>query len=157
TVDTSRKTISHLEGGIVKKIFIHEGSMVKQGELLISLEDTQARATLELLRGQANELSATEAELKAERDNAKEILFGEALLKQKNDPNMAKILQTQMNLFEAAQKTLRGKIDILKQRKEQLNEEINSIQAQVDSETQQLKLIEEEIKSVKYLEERKLI
>ena len=32
------KTVQHLEGGIVKKIFFNSGDIVKKGELLLELE-----------------------------------------------------------------------------------------------------------------------
>lgn len=157
TVETNRKTIQHLEGGIIKKIYIRDGSKVKKGDTLIVLDDTQPRASLDLLRGQANELLATEARLLAEQENAKKITFPKRLLKDAKLAKVKKILDGQQKLFEANEKTYYGQIKILGQRETELEKEIESIDAQVKSETEQLKYIKEEVVAVEYLEKRKLI
>lgn len=157
TVDSNRKTIQHLEGGIVKELHVRDGAVVKKGDLLIRLEDTQAKASFELLRGQSIELLAAEARLKAERDNATTLTFPEILLKNKDKPEVQAIMKSQKAIFETNKRTLAGHLNILGQRKSQLEKEIESLDAQVNSETKQLKLIEEEIKAVAYLEKRKLI
>ena len=51
-VESYRKTVQHLEGGIVKTILVRDGQAVQKDEVLITLEDTQPRAQLEVLRGQ---------------------------------------------------------------------------------------------------------
>lgn len=157
TVDSSRKTIQHLEGGIIKKIYIREGSSVKKGDMLIKLDETQAKASMELLNGRRNELLAAEARLIAQRDNLQKPEFSPELTKQKDNAKVAGIMKSQVNIFNANMRSLQGHIDILKQRYSQLEKQIDSLNSQVNSESEQLKLIEEEITAVKYLEERKLI
>src|SRR6201996_9733991 len=44
TVESNRRAIQHLEGGIVRDILVEEGSRVKAGDTLVRLEDTRARA-----------------------------------------------------------------------------------------------------------------
>ncbi len=48
-LDTYRKTIQHLEGGIIDKIFVREGQAVEKGEILFHLDETQARSRIDLL------------------------------------------------------------------------------------------------------------
>ena len=43
-VESYRKTVQHLEGGIVKTILVRDGQAVQKDEVLITLEDTQPRA-----------------------------------------------------------------------------------------------------------------
>lgn len=157
TVDTNRKTIQHLEGGIVEKIYIHDGSEVKKGQLLIQLENTQAKASLDLIQGQVNESLGREARLITQRDKLPTIIFQTALMKQKNNPKVQQIIKNQKALFLADQRSFSGQMEILKQRIAQLDNEIDSLNAQVTSETKQLKLIEEEIEAVAFLEKKKLI
>ncbi|MGZ8257326.1 MAG: hypothetical protein ACXWTX_06110, partial [Gallionella sp.] len=52
TVEGYRKTVQHLEGGIVKAIYVRDGDNVVKGQVLLELEDTSSRAQLETLRGQ---------------------------------------------------------------------------------------------------------
>lgn len=157
TVDTNRKTVQHLEGGIIKKIYIREDSRVKAGDLLIKLDDTQSNASLTLLKGRTNELLAAEARLKTERDGLKKIEFPEKLLKQSKSSKVKNILKGQRNIFKASRRSVSGRIKILNQRIVQLEKEIESLNAQVTSESKQLELIEEEIVAVKFLEKKKLI
>jgi membrane fusion protein, epimerase transport system len=49
-VDGNRKSVQHLDGGIVKELRIKEGDKVKSGDVLVVLDDSQARAEYEVLR-----------------------------------------------------------------------------------------------------------
>ncbi len=77
SVDTNRKTIQHLEGGIVREILVRDGDVVAAGQPLIRLDETQARATLDLLKGRQLAATALEARLIAERDGKEEIEFSD--------------------------------------------------------------------------------
>ena len=68
-VKGSRKNIEHLEGGIVSELLVRDGDSVEQDDLLIRLDDTQARAQLEISMGQYYAVKALESRLQAERDN----------------------------------------------------------------------------------------
>lgn len=46
-IDSKRKTIQHLQGGIVKKVHVREGQMVKEGDLLLELDEATVRAQRE--------------------------------------------------------------------------------------------------------------
>lgn len=154
TVDSQRKTIQHLEGGIIKEIHIREGSKVKKGDVLITLDETQAKTRLDLVQGQINQLLATEARLAAERDNKEKVNWPQRLQQNKNNPAIDKILRVQKSLFIASQKTLQGQLKILNQRILQLQKEISSLQAQVSSGTTQLKFITHELNVTKKLAEK---
>ncbi|KTD06744.1 HlyD family type I secretion periplasmic adaptor subunit [Legionella jamestowniensis] len=156
-VQFEHKTVQHMEGGIIEKIFINEGSIVKKHTPLIKLQDTQAKTTLQLLQVQVWENLAAEARIFAELNNEKKVVFPAELLKHAANPDVQKIIQGQEKLFVAAVNSYEGQTKVLNQRIDQLNKEIASLEAQVQSETEQLKLIDEEIEAVAYLEARKLI
>ena len=69
SVASKRKTIQHLEGGIVDQIMVAEGDRVKAGQSLVRLDRTQAQANLERLRARHAAANALHSRLKAERDN----------------------------------------------------------------------------------------
>ena len=50
-VEGKRKAIQHLEGGIVSEIFVANGDLVTQGQILLSLDATRDKSELEILRG----------------------------------------------------------------------------------------------------------
>ena len=60
------KIIQHLEGGVIREIFVREGDIVETGQLLLELDDTAARAELQRLFLRRVRLSAIDARLLAE-------------------------------------------------------------------------------------------
>src|SRR5882762_579893 len=78
-VEGNRKTVQHLDGGIVKKLLVKEGERVAIGQSLIILEDTQARAAVDMLSQQSYALRTQEARLLAERDGYKSIALPDEL------------------------------------------------------------------------------
>ena len=144
TVASNRKTVQHLEGGIVKELLVEEGDAVAEGQVLIQLDDTQARARLELLRGRYDKLLATEARLEAEQAFTAGIKFPASLTSRRNKSQVAKILDTETALFEARQRSVEGRIQIFHKRIAQLNKEISGLEAQIAAEDRQLALIEDE-------------
>src|SRR5262245_30412008 len=65
-VESSRKTVKHLEGGIVSQILVNEGQQVTAGDLLIRLDATQARAKLEQLEAALRADEVIASRLRAE-------------------------------------------------------------------------------------------
>jgi HlyD family secretion protein/epimerase transport system membrane fusion protein len=154
-VDSNRKEIQHLEGGIVKEILVREGQEVKKDAVLIRLDNTTAAARQGLLKGQFISSKATEARLLAERDKAETITFPPDLLKdEKTDPEVAKNLDAQRRLFETRKETLQGQIDVLNQKARQTEEEIGGYRQQISSANRQLDLLNQEITVVRSLLEK---
>ncbi len=154
SVDTNRKTVQHLEGGIVGEIRIRDGDRVGAGQVLLRLDDTQPRATLDLLRGRQVAASALEARLIAERDGLEKITFPDWLVKERENPKSREIIDGQVNIFESRRKAVVGKTSILKQGIAQYSEEIIGLRGQIKSEDRQLELITDELKGLRYLFEK---
>lgn len=156
-VDSYKKTIQHLEGGIVKKVSVDEGSTVKQGDVLLMLDDTQARANYQLWEEQFDFLQAKKARLIAERNNAATIDFPASLTQTPNTPGAKIAMIGEIAIFKARQALLAKTFAILDERVKQINAEIESLKAQADSSNKQLLLINEETEAVASLEARHLI
>ncbi len=153
TIDTNRKTIQHLEGGIIGEILVRDGDIVAVGQALIRLEEIQSRAELELLQGRHISASAIEARLVAERDGRKEIPFPEWLLDRLEEPEVIDTVAGQMNIFASRQESLDHQTQILHKRIAQFEEEIIGLEGQIAAENVQLKLIGEESNDVRHLVE----
>ena len=154
SVDTNRKTIQHFEGGIVGEIKVRDGDKVVAGQVLIRLDDTRARATLELLRGRQVAASALEARLIAERDGKRKIAFPGWLVKARENPKSRETIGGQVNIFEARRNALVGQTSILNQGIAQYSEEINGLRGQIGSEDRQYELITDELKGLRDLFEK---
>jgi HlyD family type I secretion membrane fusion protein len=157
TVESSRNTIKHLEGGIVQNIQVVDGDKVKSGQALIVLDKTQARASHQRLLSQRNARWALESRLLAERDNQPSIKFRKEISFPKNDPNLAEILKGQRDQFYARRQTIEGQSQILAQRIAQINEEIFGLKGQIRAEDEQLRLIGEEENDVRGLVNKGLV
>ena len=151
-LDSNKKVIDHLEGGIIKEILVAEGQDVKEGQLLVRMDETAPKARMELYRGQFITAQAAEARLIAERDNLDEIQWPASLLEMKETyPDAALNLDSQQRLFESRKETLKGRIDVLGQKIKQHEEEIKGLEEQIDSGNEQLALLNEEISDVRFL------
>lgn len=144
----NHKTIQHLEGGVVDEILIREGEAVKAGEPLIKLNETAARARMELHRKQWLASKAAEARLIAERDKKEELTFPEEIQDAKNDPEVSEILESQRRLFESRVATIKSQIGLLGKQREQFRKEIGGLESQITAASRQIELLEEEIEAV---------
>jgi epimerase transport system membrane fusion protein len=127
-VKGSSKNIEHFEGGIVAELLVREGDTVAQGDLLIRLEDTQARAQLEISLTQYFAIKAREARLQAERDGLDAVAYP-PFIAESDDPRAYEVIQSQDQLFMAARNARLGQIQMLKQTIGQLGEQIKGTAA----------------------------
>ena len=155
-VETNRKTIKHLEGGIVAVIEVQDGDVVKAGQTLIRLDDTQARVTLQRLKGRTVAALALEARLIAERDGKDRIEFPSSLIANGAEAANAETLTGQLKIFTTRKAALAAQESILNQQTAQLTEEIVGLKGQIAAENTQVKLIRSEIKDVQALVDKGL-
>ncbi|TDK29672.1 HlyD family type I secretion periplasmic adaptor subunit [Rhizobium deserti] len=143
--DGSRRTVQHLEGGIIRKIMVRDGDDVAAGQVLIVLQTTQAASVYDMLMEQAQTLTATRARLLTEQAGKEEIDFSSALLTRKND-GIQVILDGQTSLFHQRRKAFHAQLDVLKDRVHQYQEQVSALQAQAKSASTQIDFIDEELK-----------
>lgn len=129
TVEGYRKTVQHLEGGIVKAIHVRDGDTISKGQVLIELDDTSSRAQLETLRGQLFSALAREARLIAERDGKSTVIYPATLTKAA-DPRAHEDMRVQDQSFAVRKRSRAGEIEILKEQRQQLLAKIEGIKAQ---------------------------
>ncbi|WP_043751250.1 HlyD family type I secretion periplasmic adaptor subunit [Imhoffiella purpurea] len=154
--ESARKTIQHLDGGIVSEIRVHEGDRVEAGNVLVRLDDTQARAQLEIARGQYLSLRAQEARLVAERDDLPDIKFPKELLSEQDDPRIREAIAGEERVFRARRTALAGEQEVLEQRAEQLQEQIRGLEVLSASKLKRIRLYQEEIVGLNKLFEKGL-
>jgi HlyD family secretion protein/epimerase transport system membrane fusion protein len=155
--DGNRKAIQHLEGGIIEKILVQDGDVVAPGDQLIVLQETEARATFEMLRNQQRTLQATLARLTAEQLLHDAVTFPAVLEETRGEPEVADILANQERLFATQQVAHETQKKILRQRIEQLGEQIRGLEAQLASAERQAAIVEEELSGKKILLEKGLL
>lgn len=110
------RTVQHLEGGIIRAIAVTEGEEVKSGQVLVSLDDTEARAQLALAQTERSAQEALVARLEAERDGRPFQPVPDSL----SSPSVL----AQLRLFETRQATLHKELDGLQERLAGLRQEL---------------------------------
>lgn len=154
TVENYRKTIQHLEGGIVDQILVRDGDLVTKDQVLLTLSDTQYRAQLEVLRGQYLITLAREARLVALRDGADKIVFAPDLLKAKTDARAADAMRVQSQTFQARRQAHENEISLYQKQIAQLRAKQQGLEAQKVSRDLLVKSFEGELRDYQKLLEQ---
>jgi HlyD family secretion protein len=141
----SKRTIQHLEGGIISELLVREGDNVDAQQPLVVIENVQARATHDALLQQRLSLLAKQARLEAERADADHVEWPAVL--QSTEAKIRGVRDAEEHIFDTRRAAHAAKKSVLRQRIEQLAEQIKGYQAQVESATRQLDFIDEEIQA----------
>jgi HlyD family secretion protein len=147
--ESSRKTIQHLEGGIVGKILVSDGDLVRSGQTLIALDDTRARAEVQSLQGQLWDAMARQARLETEQQGYEKLSFSSEL-EREADANVAAatVLSAQQTIFLSRRKVFQSQVAVIRERRGQVEKEIDGLKAQDTSVAQRIDIAREELDMV---------
>ncbi|MET1412244.1 HlyD family type I secretion periplasmic adaptor subunit [Roseibium sp. HPY-6] len=152
-VDSKRKTISHLEGGILRRLLVNEGDFVTAGQALVELDATRARAELAQLRGKRISLLATLARLRSERDLKDEIEMPRELV-ESDAPTASDVMAAEERFFEKRRRVYEGKVAFQQKEIEQFAAQIEAAEAQIASNNHRQLLLEERVDALSGLEKK---
>lgn len=146
-----RKTVSLLESGILRALLVAEGDEVAAGQVLLRLDDTQARASLGQARARYFGGLARVARLQAELDDAPGFAFPQELVQAARDPAIGALANAESQLFVTRRETHLGTIAVQQRRIAQYQEQISAYAAQRTAHSTRLSLIQEELRAVNTL------
>lgn len=149
TVKSYRKTVQHLEGGIVRELRVHDGDLVKAGDVLLVLDNTQARSEMEAMRSQLIAALELQARLVAERDALPEPPLVPTL--DPNDPRVREARDSEGRIFQTRRTSLLGEIGLLEKSIGQIEEQIRGFKAVIASKQMLAVSYEEEIVDLRAL------
>lgn len=152
SVEGDYKTVQHLEGGIVSKILVRNGDRVAAGDVVLRLDDTQFRASMQATSAKFAEYAIQEARLIAERD-LKET-FDAPNSVDMGLPENVKVLEAQKALFDARRTAYLGQQKVLNERITQTESELTGANGQLESRNKELTLNELELSNVRPLFEK---
>lgn len=156
-VDQNRQIVQHPDGGVIDEILIQEGDYVEAGQLLLRLDASELRSSLAIAESQLFELMSRRARLEAERDERAVIIFAPLLLQAAQaSSDVANMINGQERLLVARGTSISQEIDQLGKQIGQIGDQIGGIIAQKQSLTEQLSLIEEELRDQQSLLDRGL-
>lgn len=143
--EASRKSVSHLEGGIISEILVKEGDLVRRGQPLVTLQRAQAQAAVGQVRGALSRREAEAARLSAQLAGADEIDFSAALAAAGDDPSFKAFMNGQQRLFETSVKGLQEKQDLLQTQISRLRAEVEGARARISGSQDQRALVDVQI------------
>lgn len=147
--ESSRKTIQHLEGGIVRKILVSDGDIVRSGQTLIALDDTRAGSEMQSLQGQLWDAVARAARLHAEQQRFESIAIPDALEQEsKQNGVAAAAVSAQQFIFQARLQVHESQLAVIRGRRRQVEKEIEGLKAQESATGQRVDIVREELDMV---------
>jgi protease secretion system membrane fusion protein len=154
SVESKRKRVEHLTGGIVEKILVREGEQVREGQELVLLNEVQSKAALNAALSQWRIARATEARLDAERRNADSIEFPPELQQAAADPDVAAAMRAQEEVFRARRSALQGELRMIRESVKGLESQVGSLERLRTGRETQVKLFNEQLDSYRKLKEQ---
>jgi HlyD family secretion protein len=140
-VEGNRRTVQHLEGGIVREILVREGDRVQAGQVLARMDDIAAASAAASLRDQRWQLVAQEARILAELARAPELRFpADLVAAAAAEPRATDTVAAQQTLFASRRAATENQRQVLQARLQQLDAQVSSTEGQLRSQQRQLEL-----------------
>lgn len=149
--DGNRRTVQHLEGGIIAQLRVRDGDRVSAGEALVLLESLQARTVFNALLNQYQTLVVMQSRLQAEQDGSAEMVLPTEVASADLGPDLIRLIAVQRSIFATRKAAHEMRVKVLQQRIEQSQEQIRAYEVQVASAQEQLALIADELKGKQQL------
>jgi adhesin transport system membrane fusion protein len=134
------RIVQHLEGGIVKKIYVRVGQEVKKGDPLLKIDNEKYKAQYESTKIRLKELKAKIMRLQAESEGTD---FSPS---EEDRKALGTFLENEISLYESRQHELAAKIRSLKDQKRQKIEELKENKDRIVHLQRSAELINEEVK-----------
>jgi len=156
-IDTERKTVQHLEGGIIESILVREGDEVTAGQTLIVMESIQVDAAVDMNSKQLIAFLAAQARANAEKNLQDAIVWPEELKKLVEHYQAHDLLDNEEKIFEARRGAYQGQVSLLKSQIAQINAQISGFEEQVKAAQAIILTLEEELKAKRQLFEERYL
>jgi len=150
-LDTKRKAVQHLSGGIVAQVNVREGQVVKAGDVLLRLDTATVQANHQVSRQRYLGLLAMQARLLAEQANTTVMTLPEELKAALSDPAVQEHVQVQQRLLQSRRAALQADLQVIEQSIAGLQATIASARVIDTNRRQQLALLQEELKNTRGL------
>lgn len=150
SIDTKRKTVQHFRGGIVREVKVREGQFVRQGDVLLNVDEAMARAEFESGRQQYLGARAAESRLLAEQAGLAKIDFHPDLAKE-DDAFVRELMTNQEMLFRSRRGALQAELASIDESVAGLEAQVTGLKGIIDSRRNQQALLREELAGVRDL------
>lgn len=150
-VDSNKKSVQHLEGGIVKELLVRDGDQVKAGDILLRLDSTQVRAQISQLHMEHYSRLARIARLTAEQEGKRDITFPAELLAAQSDPAVIALMASQRALLMARWSAYDEGAGMRDKKIGETNNEISGLKSQISATEEMRAITEKQLVSIREL------
>ncbi|RSC29042.1 HlyD family type I secretion periplasmic adaptor subunit [Pseudomonas putida] len=147
----SRQAVQHPTGGVIGQLAVRDGDQVQAGQVLLSLDPTQAQAQHGSLQVQYVNARAMEARLLAERDSAPGVTFAADLLEEAATPWVATVLETQRQLRNSRAQALELELAGVSESIAGAEASLSGLQGSLSSKQAQRDALDEQLRGLREL------
>jgi HlyD family secretion protein len=151
------KKVQHPTGGVVGELFVKDGQLVQEGQIVLRLDETMPRANAQIVSKQLDEMGIRAARLEAERDGSQSVLIPPNLLARSDNEEVNRLITSETRLFEIRRSAKDGQRSQLQKRVLQLGDEIRGLQAQKVAKEREAQIIAGELEGVTELYRQNLV
>lgn len=144
-LDTKRKAVQHLTGGIVQEVLVREGDEVQENQVLIKLDAAVARANYESVRQSYLGLLAMQGRLQAEQLGKSSISWHPDLKEASSDPLIQQQILNQEQLFNTRKLLLRSDLQSIEENIQGQEGLLQSYSSMLGNRKSQLALLHDEL------------
>ena len=155
-VEDNRQVVQHLEGGLVKEIFVREGDIAQQGAVLVVLEKTRALANRDQIIQEYAASAASVARLAALRDNQVIPDFSRLDGLELGAVEQQNIIRRESDLFKQQKNALQSDMAVLQTRIRAAEKTIESRNRQVEITNTALQSAQSELELVREIFSKQL-
>ncbi|BCX16912.1 MAG: HlyD family type I secretion periplasmic adaptor subunit [Geminicoccaceae bacterium] len=132
--------VQNLEGGILAELFVREGQVVEEGQILLRIDNIRAESDYKEKRARYLALLAGIARLQAEIEDSKLVFPPEVLAEARE------VAEKEMMLFTSRQENLDKEIQILRTQAQQREFELKELETKLAQYERSLELAREELR-----------
>ena len=147
-VEGNVKQLRYRDGGVVRRIFVHEGNLVHRGQVLLRFDKVTNQAGVDIYQSAYDTALAEIARYQAEATNARDIVFPASLTTRPDDPRATALITGQRSLFLTRMILYRSQAELFGGQIQQLQTQIGGMRAQATALDSQSALINDELKGV---------
>ncbi len=155
-VNSNVKKVQHPEGGIVASLDVKDGDRVTAGDVLLTLDGTETRASLGIILKALDELTARKAREEAERDGLQSVVFPADLLARVDDPAVKSVVDGEERLFGINRDARNGEKAQLREQVSQLEEQVRGMNTQLDAKSKEIDWNAQELEGIRELYKKQL-
>jgi adhesin transport system membrane fusion protein len=134
------QVIQNLEGGILAELFVREGQIVEEGQVLLRIDNIRAESDYREKRARYLSLMAAVARLQAEIEDAK-LVFPPEVLSEARE-----VAEKEAMLFASRQEHLDKEVQILRSQAQQREQELKELETKLGQYERSLELAREELR-----------